>query len=86
MFPSSAILEEIFLSSGEGNGIKGRYAISAITGFNWRKGNVETFFGDRGSTGEKEMLRHFLGFKWRLELKIISGMRSSGLSSVHVSP
>ena len=30
MFPSSAILEEIFPSGGDGNEIRGRYAISAI--------------------------------------------------------
>ena len=41
-----------------------------------------------GSNGEKEVLGIFwrTGFKRRLELKIISGMRSSGLSSDHVSP
>ena len=44
MFSSSAVLEETFPSDGDGNEIKGRYAINAITGFNWRKGNVETFF------------------------------------------
>ena len=57
-----------------------------LRGLTGEKEMLRHFFGDRGSTGEKEMLRHFLGFKWRLELKIISGMRSSGLSSVHVSP
>ena len=30
------------------------------SGFNWRKGNVEAFSRDRGSIGEKEMMRHFL--------------------------
>ena len=29
-------------------------------GFKWRKGNVATFSGDRGSNREKEVLRHFL--------------------------
>ena len=86
MFPSSAILEEMFPSDRDGNNIRRRYAISAIPGFKWRKGDVATFSGDRGSNGEKEILRYFLGFKWRLELKIVSGMRSLGASSVHVSP
>ena len=86
MFPSSAILEEMFPSDRDGNNIRRRYAISAIPGFKWRKGDVATFSGDRGSIREEYMLRHFLGFKWRLELKIISRMRSLGLSSVHVSP
>ena len=30
------------------------------TGFKRRKGNVEAFSGERGSNGEREMLRHFL--------------------------
>ena len=70
MFPSSAILEEIFPSDRDGNNIKRRYAISAILGFKWRKGDTEVF-----SRVQMEM-----------ELKIISGMRSLGLSFVHVSP
>ena len=70
MFPSSAILEEMFPSDGDGNKTRGRYAISAILGFKWRKGDTEVFSG----------------VQMEMELKIISGMRSSGLSSVHVSP
>jgi hypothetical protein len=80
MFPSSAILEEIFLSSGEGNGIKGRYAISASMGFKWRKGSVETFSGERGSNGEKEVLRHFLESGVQMEKGrhvVFSGERGS---------
>ena len=63
MFSSSAILEEIFPSDRDGNDIRRRYAISAIPGFKWRKGDVATFSGDRGSIREEYMLRHFLGFK-----------------------
>jgi len=46
MFPSSAILEEMFPSDRDGNNIRRRYAISAIPGFKWRKGDVEAFSGD----------------------------------------
>ena len=49
---------------------EGRYAINAILGFRWRKGNAEAFSG----------------VQMEMELKIISGMRSLGLSSVHVLP
>ena len=63
MFPSSAILEEMFPSDRDGNDIRRRYAISTIPGFKWRKGDVATFSGDRGSIREEYMLRHFLGFK-----------------------
>ena len=52
MFPSSAILEEIFLSDGDGNKIKERYAISAKIHFNRRKGSVAAFSGERGSNGD----------------------------------
>ena len=41
-----------------------------FSGFKWRKGNVEAFSG----------------VQMEMELKILSGMRSLGLSSVHVSP
>ena len=68
MFPSSAILEEMFPSGRDGNNIRRRYAISAIPGFKRRKGDVATFSGDRGSIREEYMLRHVLGFKWRKEM------------------
>ena len=86
MFPSSAILGGTFPSDGDGNKIKGRYAISATvgvqtekgkccgifwrSGFKWRKGNVEAFSGDRGSNGEKEMLRHFLEIGVQIEIGV----------------
>ena len=49
-----------FPSGGDGNKIKGRYAISAKIQFNRRKGSVAAFSGERGSNGEKKVLRHFL--------------------------
>ena len=43
MFPSSAILEETFPSGGDGNEIKGRYAISAKIQFNQRKAKKKDY-------------------------------------------
>ena len=73
MFPSSAILEEMFPSDRDGNDIRRRYASSATI---WRSG-----FNQRRVYAEA-----FSGVQMEIELKIISRMRSLGLSSVHVSP
>ena len=47
-----------------------RVYAEALSGFKWRKGSVAAFSG----------------VQMEMELKIVSGMRSLGLSSVHVSP
>ena len=61
---------KFFPSDGDGSEIKGCYAISAILGSKWRKGNVATFSGDRGSIGEREMLRHFLEIGVQIEIGV----------------
>ena len=66
----------MFPSDRDGNNIRRRYAISAIPGFKWRKGDVATFSGDRGSIREEDMLRHFPGFKWRKgDTEVFSGVQ-----------
>ena len=85
MFPSSAILEEIFPSDGDGNKIKGRYAISANMHFNRRKGSVAAFSGDRGSIGEKELLRHFLESGVQMEIGVEDYIRDEVLRIIFCS-
>ena len=38
------------------------------TRFKWRKGSVAAFSGERGSNGEKEVLRHFLEIGVQMEI------------------
>jgi hypothetical protein len=40
------------------------------SGFKWRKGSVATFSGERGSNGEKEVLRHFLEIGVQIEIGV----------------
>ena len=57
MFPSSAILEEMFPSDRDGNDIRRRYAISAIPGCKWRKGDVAAFSGVQMEIGVEDYIR-----------------------------
>ena len=89
------------MSPSEWFGVISVIASGIITG-EWRKGYAEAFswgsngekemlrhFLEIGVQLEKRKCCGIfwrLGSRWRLELKIKSRMRSSGLSSVHVSP
>ena len=70
-----------------------------FSGFNRRKGDVEAFSGVQMKRGRccdifwrsgfnqrRVYAEAFSGVQMEIELKIISRMRSLGLSSVHVSP
>jgi len=55
------------------------------SGFKWRKGNVEAFSGDRGSIGEKEVLRHFLESGVQMEIGVEDCIRDEVLRIIFCS-